>query len=179
MTVKIPNAFYGKIVLVGTNGDKVPLNFLLGKVAPGTFEYTQAVNALNQIRSGLAAVTDANIALTAIEATFTVDETLPESPVADLTKAAVVNVLTVDADGDVDKATIYIPAPSSGIFVGTTGEAMDQLDTQDADLINYVQQIAQHAFISDGEQIDTSLGYDGMNPKNPGGRISRAKNLYK
>lgn len=179
MAVKLPNAFYGRISLIGTNGDKVPLTFLLGKVVSGTFEYTQAVNALNQIRSGLAAVTNANIALTAIEATFSVDETLPESPPADLTKAAVVNVLTIDANGDADKATIYIPAPSDGIFIGTTGEALDQLDTQDADLINYVQQIAQHAFISDGEQIDTSQGYDGMNPKNPGGRISRAKNLYK
>lgn len=174
---KLPDSFYGRIVLVGTNGRTVTLTYFLGKLVATTFEYTQAVNAFNQIRAALVAVTDANVQSTEIIATFEVDNTLPTD--ADLTEAAAVNVITTDVNGDPGTATIYIPAPSDGIFKGTTGEEMDLLDTQDAALIDYVQQLSQHAFVSDGETIDTTKGYDGMNSKNPGGRITRQTNLYK
>lgn len=174
---KLPDAFYGRIVLVGTNGRTVPIPIFLGKLVPTTFEYTQAVNAFNQIRAAIAAATDANIQSTEIVATFEVSNELPAN--ADLTEVAVVNVLTTDANGDPGTATLYIPAPSQTLFIGTTGEQRDILDTTDATLVDYVQQWAQHAFVSDGEQIDTSAGYSGINPKNPGGRITKQTNLYK
>jgi hypothetical protein len=57
---------------------------------------------------------------------------------------------------------IFIPAPVIGIFSAPTGALRDVVDVTDADLTQYVQQLSQHAYVSDGETIQTASGDDGM-----------------
>jgi hypothetical protein len=69
----------------------------------------------------------------------------------------------LNAPGEAEKVTnIRVLAPVDGVFAGTEGELYDQVDTADADLVQYVQQLSQHAYVSDGEQINTGTGANGM-----------------
>lgn len=164
---KLANWYYGTIVLIGSNGQTATRIFALGE-AGVLFGEAEAANALNQIRSGLVAVTDANIKSTSLERVFEVSDTLPAS--ADVFEVGLVNC-HLNAPTQLAKyVTVSIPAPSQGIFQGTTGVERDQIDSADADLVNYIQQISQHSYVSDGEAINTSSGYNGISQASPGRR---------
>lgn len=147
--------FTAMVTLVGLDGKEVKRKFDLGDFTTGTpaNDYAAAENAISQIAGALAAVTDAavrRVTLTAIQA-----EDLVTAGAGNVYENAMVNVY-LDAAGE--KVTqLYIPAPSVGIMLAASGPNLDKVDSADADLIQYVQQVSQHAFVSDGEQIDTTI----------------------
>lgn len=164
---QIANWYYGVIVLMGSNSQTATRRFPLG-LASVTFGEAEAANALNQIRSALSAITNANIRKTYLERVYEVSDELPAD--ADVFEVALVNCHLNSPTQLAKYVTLSIPAPSLGIFQGTTGSERDQVDSADADLVDYVQQVSQHSYISDGEQINTSSGYNGISQVSPGRR---------
>lgn len=164
--------FIGTIVVEDVRGKRSRMQFDLGDFttgAPGT-DYDAAVSAMTQISGALAAVTNGVLREVTLRGIVSEDA----SPGAgDATERAMINAY-LDAAGD--KVTqVYIPAPVQGIFLATEGVNYDVVDTADADLIQYVQQLSQHAFVSDGEQINTTVG----NGIESGLRVARSLKLGK
>ena len=146
--------FLATISLKGANGKVVKRYLDLGDFTSGSGggDYALAETAVNQIAGALAAVTDATIA------SVTLTGTVSESTAAgagDVFENAMLN-LFLDAAGE-KKTQWYVPAPSIGVFLATEGKNRDVVDTADADIIQLVQQLSQHAFVSDGEQVDTTV----------------------
>lgn len=153
--------FTATIGLRGSNGKVVPMNFDLGEFTGISLnDFPDALDALNQIRGALVDITSANIAYVRLHHEVEADSTEPAN--ADVFETAMVNVHIAPA-GEAEKLTqIYIPAPVIGIFEGTTGNDRDIVDRDDSDLQQYIQQLAQHSFVSDGEQIQTAVGAGGI-----------------
>jgi hypothetical protein len=153
-------SFYGSIILRGSNGQTSRLKFNLGDTddfggASDDADFALAQLALNQIAGSLAAVTDAVLAskeLTFVDA----DDLDPSYPAnADIfEKASIVTYLEPVENYPQKYHTLQIPAPVAGIFLGDVGAERDEVDITDTQLQQYVQQLAQHAFVSDGEKID-------------------------
>jgi len=146
--------FSARLDFKGANGKIVKRYLDLGDFTTGTpgGDYDAAVSALNQIAGAYAAVTDATIAqstLTSIVSTSAV------AGAGDVFENAMVNVY-LDAAGE-KVSQLYWPAPTIDIFLAAAGVNRDVLDTADADVIQLVQQFSQHAFVSDGEQINTTV----------------------
>lgn len=161
----MPTRFSLGLTLRGANGRTRPLTLDMGiftGVDAGA-EYLEAVTAAGQITGALDAVTDAIIAERRIQSVELLSTAVPAA--ADLFENAMVNVHSLD-ENDPDAlahiAQIYIPAPVIGVFQTATGPGRDIVDVNDADLTQYVQQLEQHALISDGETIQVSLGVGGM-----------------
>jgi hypothetical protein len=133
-------------------------------------EFEDALDALAQLVGALDDVTDATI----VESSITGLASLtPGAGAGDLSEQALLNVWTLD-ENDPDAlehlAVHYIPAPTIGIFAGSVGADRNRIDRSNSDLVQYVQQVSQHALISDGETIQTGSGVDGMDS---GRRITR------
>lgn len=167
---KIANWYFGHIELVGANSQTSVLTFPLGLAGVG-FGETEAANALNQIRGALVNITDANVKCTWLTRVYETSNVIPAS--GDVFEVAVINT-HLNAPTEMEKIhSLYVPAPSIGIFAGSAGTARDMVDSLDADLIDYVQQVSQHSYVSDGEQINTSSGGQGISLTSPGRRITR------
>lgn len=147
--------FTAKIVFEGANGKTRPRYFDLGDFTTGTpgGDYDAAVSAITQIAGAFGPVTDA--AIRKVELTGIVSEDTVTPGGGDVYENALVNTY-LDAGG-VKQTQLYWPAPAIGIFQGAAGAARDKLDITNADVIQLVQQYSQHAFVSDGEQIDTTI----------------------
>lgn len=164
--------FNGYAVLRGADNRESRLEYNMGEFTEATpgAEYEAAVAALGQITGALEAVTDAVLVQSGVV------QATPKAGgngAGDLFEKALVNVWAVNESDPLDveaRSQIYIPAPSIGIFMGATGPSRNRVDVADADLIQYVQQLAQHALISDGETIQTTSGSNGMDT---GKRITR------
>jgi hypothetical protein len=138
----------------GANGKIVNKVFDLGDFTSGTpaGDYGLAENAATQIAGALAAVTDATLSQVTLTGLVSTDA---GAGAGDVFENAMINTF-LDAAGE--KVTqIYVPAPLQGIFLAAAGVNRDVVDTGDADLIQYIQQLSQHAFVSDGEQIDVTV----------------------
>ena len=131
-----------------TPSDRSTMRFDLGTPT----DYAAALNAANQIRGALVDITGAFVAKEVISVTVSEDGTRPAEGVNTFEEAAVQVYLNDPADA-VKLATIRIPAAVPGIYL-VDGETVD---IGDADLIQYVEQLSQHAFVSDGEQIVTTV----------------------
>lgn len=146
--------FTANISIKGANNKEVKRRFDLGDFDTGgaASDYAAAESAINQIAGALAAVTDGTLSSVTLTSVVSSDAAAGGG---DVFENGMVNVY-LDAGGE--KVTqLYIPAPVQGIFLATDGKNRDVIDLTDADLVQYVQQVAQHAFVSDGEQIDTTL----------------------
>lgn len=160
-------SFYGSVVLRGSNGQTSRLRYELGTTtdiggASDDADFALVKIAFGQIVGALANVTDATIA--SQEITF-VDGEMDASypPAADVfEKASVVTFLEEIVNTPQKYHTLQIPAPKIGLFLGTVGAERDEIDVADADLTQYVQQIAQHAYVSDHEKIDDSRPNEGI-----------------
>lgn len=146
--------FTGRVSMKGANGKIVNKIYDLGDFTSGTpaGDYGLAEAALTQITGALAAVTDATLSQVTLTGVVSTDAAAGDG---DVFENALVNVF-LDAAGE--KITqIYIPAPAQAIFLATAGVNRDVIDTGDAALIQYVQQLEQHAYVSDGEQINVTV----------------------
>lgn len=161
----MPSKWQASAVLKGLNGRTVPVRWDLGEFTGADFgaEALAAQSAMNQLVGSLDDVTNAPVIGTRLTQVDDSGAGFPGD--GDLFKAAMVNVYTLDEDDPTAVehiSQVYIPAPVDGIFVAASGPLLDVVDITDADLTQYIQQVAQHAFISDGETIQTASGDDGM-----------------
>jgi hypothetical protein len=77
---------------------------------------------------------------------------------ADTTDELVIAVHLNDPTAAKKLGILRVPAPVDAVW--EPGGVV--LDKANADVVQFVQQISQHAFISDGEQVNTSSGTDGI-----------------
>lgn len=159
--------FKYRIVLQGTRpDDKTSLIFSLGDFDPVV--WADVLNAANQIRGSLVAITDANVAGEFITGTVSEDNQLPAG--ADTTDELVI-ITHLNAPATAEKLhALRVPAPVDTVW----NPDLQTLDMANADVVQFVQQISQHAEVSDGETINTSSGVNGMKR---GYFRSRAKKL--
>lgn len=165
------------IALRGTNGKLSRQTYDMGDFNGPTAadDFALALNAANQIAGAYEDVTLAQIASVTVSHSMPAYEngSIPAAGV-DVHEFATVTC-HLNAPNDAEKLTnIKIVAPVDGIFAGTAGIDYDTIDRQDADLAQFIQQLSQHTFVSDREQINTSSGVNGMKG---GRRNSRSYSL--
>lgn len=161
------------VVLKALNDRTVSKEYDLGEFDGVTLEeeFGEANNAAVQIVGALEDVTEATIVKQTLS--YVILDNVAATGGGDVTEYALLNVWTLDEDDPTAVEHIsqhYIPAPAQGIFEGISGKDRDRIDRTDSDLAQYVQQVAQHAFISDGETIQEASGINGMDS---GKRITR------
>ena len=149
----------------GLNGRTVPKSYDLGTFDDVSLEveFGNANNAAVQIAGALDTIILGAIVKQTLSYDMVDDNSIPGG--GDTTEYAALNVWTLDEDDPTAVTHIaqhYIPAPADTIFEGVIGKDRDRIDRQDADLAQYVQQVSQHAFISDGETIQMGAGVNGM-----------------
>jgi hypothetical protein len=153
------------IALRGNNGKVSRQTFDMGNFTTGTNggDFDAALSAANQIAGAYQDVTLAEIAAVSVSHSMPAFESgaMPGAGV-DVHEFATVTC-HLNAPGATEKLTnVKIVAPVEGIFIGAEGVDYDTIDRADADLVQFIQQLAQHAFVSDNEQINTTSGVNGM-----------------
>ncbi len=127
---------------------------------PLTFVDIDALNTgianVQAIMTTLDAVTDANIIGYSIGESFAEDAVFYGTPGSEVENIALV---TARIDGAVPgkHVSLRIPAPNDGLFLGSTGENRNVLDTADVALRAYLGNFAAAAgyvHVSDGEHIE-------------------------
>jgi hypothetical protein len=114
--------------------------------------HPEALAAAAQIKGALVDIIQAYVARETLDYMISADNQLPPGNVDVMDEAAIIVFLN-DPVGNLPKYhTLRVPAPKEGIFLAD-GETVD---IGEPTLIQYVQQIAQHAFVSDGEQVNTT-----------------------
>lgn len=145
--------------LTGLNGRTLTQAVDLGNFTTGTpgGDFDAAFSAATQIVDAYRLVSDARIesSLRAVH-----DDGGVTVAGGDATENALMNVYLDNVGSKI--AQFYIKAPTAAIFSAASGPNYDVVDLTDADVIDFVLQLSQHAFISDGEQIDTTVN-NGMN----------------
>jgi hypothetical protein len=142
------DGFFGSITLVDNGNNLSTLQYAL---TGGDF--ATALADLQGIVTLLEAVTDA------VVKGYRVGEAYSEKALSlPAGGVQVENVASISAliTGFVDKyAIIKIPAPKAGIFTGSSGDAANVIDANDADLAAYLGTFlaAGEATVSDGETI--------------------------
>lgn len=131
--------------------DKTTLRFQLDTDANPLPDHIAARDAANQIRGSLVDVTDAFVVQEKVTDIFFEDNQRPPDNVDVYEEAAISVYLNPPTEAE-KLHTLRIPAPIDALFL-SDGETVD---TANGLLIQYVQQIAQHAYVSDEEKIDTT-----------------------
>lgn len=151
-------------ILLGTKNDKtraIPL-----KANPATVTtYALMVTAVTDFLVSLALVSAGVVKSYSITGRAVEDAyNRPTSDEAEGRDTAVV-VVGIE-DQPLKRGSIFIPMPKIGIFRGTAGAIMDEIDIADADLITYVTHFRTGGdfTISDGELADVLI-YSGERTK--------------
>lgn len=149
----------GNIGLRGANGKIANMAYNIPVTAVlAADQYAQAAGVLDAVATELAGVTDATLAYKRLSNTYGESAA---AGVGDVFEKATISV-HIGQTGQAEKfATINIPAPKIGIFVAASGSGRDVVDTSDADLQAYAQELV-NVTISDGEVINDALGVLGM-----------------
>lgn len=142
-------------VLIGANGKTTTLRYQGIEIDEGTpaDDFVAAAAALESLRDELNDVTDANVDAYYFQVAGT--QAVGGLPAAaDIFEEAALS-LDITPSGEATKlATARIPAPSIGIFSGTSGPSRDIVDVVDADLVAWVDALAANVLVSDGEVIN-------------------------
>lgn len=157
--------FVMTIGLRGNNGRVSNQRFDLGDFTGATAgdDFIAALSAADQIAGAYDTITNAEIAYVNVSHSMPAHESgvIPALGV-DVHDYATVSCY-LSAPGAAEKlTTVKVIAPVSGIFAGVEGVLAEKVDPTDADLVQFIQQLSQHAFVSDGEQINTATGQNGI-----------------
>lgn len=146
-----------RITLQGNQpGNRTTLAYSLGDF-PAPVDFAAVSNAANQIRGALVDITGANVSKETLSFVVSSDNQLPAAGV-DVTDEAVV-IVHLNEPNTLEKLhPLRIPAPIPALFL-PGGETVD---IANADLIQFVQQISQHAEVSDGESVNVASGSNGI-----------------
>lgn len=140
------------VTLIDNGGNTSTLSYSLVAI-----DYTAAAAAAATILTRIGNVTNAVVKGYSIVQRYIENAlTLPGSGVQVEDRATVVLQIAGDP---LKKVTVNIPAPKAGIFVGTSGESADVIDTSDTDLQAYASTFHTGglATISDGEFVDDAV----------------------
>lgn len=142
--------YYAAITLQGhTAKDRTTLVFNIGEPA----DHAAAQSAINQIRGALVDITKAFVAKIVLSEVLESDGQRPADTSADCFEEAAVSTYLNDALDAEKLHTIRVPAPIEALFLSDAST----VNTANALLIQYVQQVSQHSFVSDGEKINTAI----------------------
>lgn len=138
-----------KIILRGHgNKDKTSLTFQLDTSATPLVGHAEALLAANSIRGALVDISDAFIVQESVTDVYFEDNQRPADGVDCFEEAALVCYLNAPEDAE-KLHTLRVPAPKDNIFMLDA----ETVDTANAQVKQYVQQVSQGAYVSDGEQI--------------------------
>lgn len=143
------------IRLVDSYGKTSSLTFVLDVADMTGAGYDTAVSLANQIRGALVDLTDAFVQSEKVSNTIFADNTLPTGNVV----IANEGVLFTHLNAPNEKQKLHalrIPAISFA-HIDTEGSVM-----ADPQVLQYVQQVAQGAVVSDGEKINQASGNSGF-----------------
>ena len=148
------------ITLRDSRGLQTTMNFDLGEFSGADIatEYLAARSAANQVRGALVDITTAFVSKERLSLRVSDDDQVPGAGVADITDEAFV-LCHLNAPTSIRKMHgIRVPAPIAAVFQpdGVT------VNIGNALLEQYVEQLADHVFVSDGEKINQASGVDGM-----------------
>lgn len=143
-------AYIYRITLQGhTAKDKTTIAFDIGTPV----DHVAAQSAATQLRGALVDITKANVAKETLTEILYEDGTRPADASADTFEEAVCLTYLNQALEAEKLFPLRVPAPIEALFLSDA----QTLDTSNALLIQYVQQVAQHAFVSDNEQINDGI----------------------
>lgn len=148
------------LTLRDSRGLTTTMNFDLGLFSGPDIgaEYISARSAATQVRGSLVDVTTAFVSKERLSLRLSDDDQLPAPGVADITDEALVSV-HLNPPTELRKMHgVRIPAPISAIFL----QDGLRVNVTNALLVQYIQQLSQHVFVSDGENINTNSGSDGI-----------------
>jgi hypothetical protein len=154
-------AWYGTIELRALNGKVTTKRWKMQNAAADGAAFLAVLSDLQDIASALTPITNATIQDIGVQ--YLIEAY--NAGAGDITEQALINVWAEDPANSLDVLALsqqYIPAPVIGLFAGTSGALMDQVDINDAALGVYVDALAAGAFVSDHEVIDTGAGSNGM-----------------
>lgn len=138
-----------KIVLRGHgNSDKTSLTYQLDTSGAPLVGHAEAKLAANSIRGSLVDISDAFIVSESVTEVFFEDNQRPADGVDCFEEAALVVYLNEPDDAE-KLHVLRVPAPKDNIFMIDA----ETVDTANAQVKQYIQQVSQGAFVSDGEQI--------------------------
>jgi hypothetical protein len=143
--------FVASFNIVDTSGRKVNRRYDLNTTDPNT-----AFNSMNSIRDRMASIITAKIMSYQLERIF-VDNAFALPVAADNRNTVVFSAL-LSGEGDA-RAKISLPAPHPGVFLGTTGAAMNAVNFANSGVDIFVKLFgtgpwgSAHAKISDGQLI--------------------------
>lgn len=132
-----------------TANDRTTLTFDIGDPV----DHAAAQSAANQIRGALVAITKAFVRKEVLSEVLSEDGQRPSDTSADTFEEALVLTYLNDALDQEKLHPVRIPAPIEELFM-SDGQTVN---TGNALLVQFVQQLAQHAFVSDGEQINDAI----------------------
>ena len=168
--------FYFKITLVDSFNNRSSLTWDLGDFTTGGdgSDFEAAIVAKNQIRGALDPLTDANVSEERLWAITDEDNQLPAGEVLISEEAVVFTHLNAPTEAQ-KLYSLRIPAPTQATVFLADGKSVNPASAQ---LVQYVQQISQHATVSDGETINTSSGAYGNGIAEPAGYLRTKSRKY-
>lgn len=128
--------------------DKTSLVFQLDTSGAPLLGWTEAKLAANSIRGALVDITEAFITSESVTEVYFEDNQRPAAGVDCFEEAALVVYLNEPTDAE-KLHVLRVPAPKANIFM-VDGETVD---TSNAQVKQYIQQIQQGAWVSDEEKI--------------------------
>lgn len=144
-------------VLVDERGNRSRVTWPLQVTGGTVVEFTAALDAQGELHDALVLITSANVQSTGISFIQAEDNSLGAagSDVTDILELSV----HIEDTGDLPKlATLNVPSPVNGVFLPD----LKTFDLTDVDTQAYVTQHAAYATISDGEEINTAAGTNGV-----------------
>jgi len=155
----VTEGFEITVTVADNGGQRSTLTYVCDPLT--VMDFTDAQTAEISIRTALQAVTDSIVVGSSIkEVRYNDAIVLPAAGVQNENKASV----TLQILGQNKKANMKIPAPKPTLFVGTSGEAADQIDVTDALLTTYFGNFltAGYFTLSDGEKVSTDPNGNGI-----------------
>lgn len=141
------------VVLADAAGNKSTLNYKLD------FADLDALNTgattITDILAALNAVTDAQVVSYNMGEAFAEDASFYGAAGSEVENVALITA-KVDGATPGKSVSLRVPAPNDGVFLGTTGENRNILDTADAAMRTYLALFTAdgHIEVSDGESIE-------------------------
>ncbi len=136
------------ITLVDNGGNRLVKRYNL--VAA---DYATAASDAAAILAALQNVTNCAIAKTTLQEVTSYTYTLPVDGVQKENQAAISASLVAKDQSFV----FYIPAPIIDIFIAQDGEGADIVDTSDALLVAYFNELSAKTLVSDGDALDKMI----------------------
>ena len=149
--------YIGQIQLVDEHGFLSRLTYPLGDEGDNS-DHPTALAKVNAIAAELVDVTSANLATVSMLIYDDTNENFTIPSEAEIAEEAVLAVHLTASPAVAKYANLRIPSPVNGIFLGDKFT----VDTANAALQAYVTAVAANSFVSDGEEIVTARGVNGV-----------------